>query len=195
MSSSLINLVIDHSHPWSFSSLIILIIDHSHLPIFYALVIHHSHHWPFSSLIVLIIYHSHLSILFAFVTDHSHDWSFSLLILLIMNPSRCVRSFSFMPSSGSVSSALNTPFSYGAGQCLIRRTSCTMWKAINFRYFLNWNMGFVCYDIRLIIQFDGICNVQLADEIMLISIISLIFIFAHAPVLSNLIYTKHAQWH
>ena len=37
-----------------------------------------------------------------------------------------------------------------------------------------------------------ICNVQLADEIMLISIISLIFIFAHAPVLSNLIYTKHA---
>ena len=37
------------------------------------------------------------------------------------------------------------------------------------------------------------CNVQLADEIMLISIISLIFIVAHAPVLSNLIYTKHAQ--
>ena len=41
---------------------------------------------------------------------------------------------------------------------------------------------------------SGICNVQLADEIMLISIISLIFIFAHAPVLSNLTYTKHAQW-
>ena len=39
----------------------------------------------------------------------------------------------------------------------------------------------------------GCCNVQLADEIMLVSIISLIFIFAHAPVLSNLIYTKHAQ--
>ena len=39
----------------------------------------------------------------------------------------------------------------------------------------------------------GRCNVQLADEIMLISIISLIFIFAHAPVLSNLIYTKHVQ--
>ena len=37
------------------------------------------------------------------------------------------------------------------------------------------------------------CNVQLADEIMLISIIYLIFRFAHAPVLSNLIYTKHAQ--
>ena len=36
-----------------------------------------------------------------------------------------------------------------------------------------------------------LCNVQLADKIMLISIISLIF--AHAPVLSNLIYTKHAQ--
>ena len=34
------------------------------------------------------------------------------------------------------------------------------------------------------------CNVQLADEIILISIISLIFIFAHAPVLSNLIYKK-----
>ena len=34
------------------------------------------------------------------------------------------------------------------------------------------------------------CNVQLADDIMLISIISLIVIFAHAPVLSNLIYTK-----
>ena len=40
---------------------------------------------------------------------------------------------------------------------------------------------------------DVHCNVQLADEIMLISIISLIVIFAHAPVLSNLIYTKHAQ--
>ena len=39
----------------------------------------------------------------------------------------------------------------------------------------------------------GWCNVHLADEIMLISIISLIVIFAHAPVLSNLIYTKHAQ--
>ena len=38
----------------------------------------------------------------------------------------------------------------------------------------------------------GRCNVKVADEIMLISIISLIFIFAHAPVLSNLIYTKHA---
>ena len=37
------------------------------------------------------------------------------------------------------------------------------------------------------------CNVQLADEIMLISFISLIVIFAHALVLSNLIYTKHAQ--
>ena len=37
------------------------------------------------------------------------------------------------------------------------------------------------------------CNVQLADEIMLINIISLIVIFAHAPVLSNLICTKHAQ--
>ena len=37
------------------------------------------------------------------------------------------------------------------------------------------------------------CNVQIADETMLISIISLTFIFAHAPVLSNLIYTKHAQ--
>ena len=36
-------------------------------------------------------------------------------------------------------------------------------------------------------------NVQLADEITLISIISLIVIFAHAPVLSKLIYTKHAQ--
>ena len=33
------------------------------------------------------------------------------------------------------------------------------------------------------------CNVQLADEIMLISITSLIVIFA----LSNLLYTKHAQ--
>ena len=43
--------------------------------------------------------------------------------------------------------------------------------------------------------FCTVCNVQLADEIMLISIISLIFIFAHAPVQSNLIYTKHAQWH
>ena len=41
-------------------------------------------------------------------------------------------------------------------------------------------------------KFEG-CNVQLSDEIMLISIISLIFIFAHAPVLSNLIYTKHMQ--
>ena len=30
------------------------------------------------------------------------------------------------------------------------------------------------------------CNVQLADEIMLISIISLIFIFAHAPVTKQL---------
>ena len=39
----------------------------------------------------------------------------------------------------------------------------------------------------------GSCNVKLADEIMLISIISLIVIFAHAPALSNLIYTKHAQ--
>ena len=37
------------------------------------------------------------------------------------------------------------------------------------------------------------CNVQLAEGIMLISIISLIVIFTHAPVLSNLIYTKHAQ--
>ena len=37
------------------------------------------------------------------------------------------------------------------------------------------------------------CNVQLADEIMLISIITLVFIFAHAPVLSNLIHTEHAQ--
>ena len=41
--------------------------------------------------------------------------------------------------------------------------------------------------------FCGMCNVQLADEIMLIGIISLIMTFAHAPVLSNLIYTKHAQ--
>ena len=41
--------------------------------------------------------------------------------------------------------------------------------------------------------FSPICDVQLADEIILISIISLIVIFARAPVLSNLIYTKHAQ--
>ena len=32
------------------------------------------------------------------------------------------------------------------------------------------------------------CNVQLADKVMLISIISLKVIFAHAPVLSNLIH-------
>ena len=45
----------------------------------------------------------------------------------------------------------------------------------------------------LFIQHIPRCNVQLADEIMLISIVSLIFIFAYAPVLSNMIYTKHAQ--
>ena len=38
-----------------------------------------------------------------------------------------------------------------------------------------------------------VCNVQIADEIILISLISLMVILAHAPVLSNLIYTKHAQ--
>ena len=36
-------------------------------------------------------------------------------------------------------------------------------------------------------------NAQLADEIMVISTISLIATVAHAPVLSNLINTKHAQ--
>ena len=39
----------------------------------------------------------------------------------------------------------------------------------------------------------GVCNVRIANEIILIGMISLIVIFAHAPVLSNLMYTKHAQ--
>ena len=42
-------------------------------------------------------------------------------------------------------------------------------------------------------QRDRHVFVQLADEIMLISIISLILIFAHAPVRSSLICTNHAQ--
>ena len=39
-----------------------------------------------------------------------------------------------------------------------------------------------------------LCNVQLADEILLISIISPILILhAHAPILSNFVYIKHTH--